>query len=161
MGSLVWLARCTRPDIAYVVHWDTRRAHAPAVSDSQLSKRIASYLKGIKNVKFLLGHKQVQQNITVQLPSASDADFTGDNISRKLLTLDVPLASISVDIDYGSGTHVGFTCRSRAPRITRANCWGRDKRGITYVDRDRQSSSYPPDGKRGKLDASETHGYEA
>nr|CCA26260.1 AlNc14C362G11000 [Albugo laibachii Nc14] len=41
VGSLLWLARCTRPDIAYAVHRATRRAHAPTVSDWQLRKRIA------------------------------------------------------------------------------------------------------------------------
>ncbi len=28
-GSLLWLARCTRPDIAFAVHMMTRRTHAP------------------------------------------------------------------------------------------------------------------------------------
>uniref|UniRef100_A0AAV1USB9 Reverse transcriptase Ty1/copia-type domain-containing protein n=1 Tax=Peronospora matthiolae TaxID=2874970 RepID=A0AAV1USB9_9STRA len=29
VGSLLWVARCTRPDIAFAVHKVTRRAHAP------------------------------------------------------------------------------------------------------------------------------------
>ena len=35
-GALLWVARCTRPDIAYAVHKMTRRTHAPRVQDWKL-----------------------------------------------------------------------------------------------------------------------------
>ncbi|EGZ24091.1 hypothetical protein PHYSODRAFT_408582, partial [Phytophthora sojae] len=33
IGGLLWIARCTRSDIAYTMYRVTRRAHAPNVSD--------------------------------------------------------------------------------------------------------------------------------
>ncbi|OWZ16562.1 Pol Polyprotein [Phytophthora megakarya] len=46
VGSLLWIARCTRPDIAYAVHQVTRRTHAPHMSDWRMAKKIDRYLKG-------------------------------------------------------------------------------------------------------------------
>jgi hypothetical protein len=36
VGSLLWIARCTRPDIAFAVHRATRRAHAPRYETTNL-----------------------------------------------------------------------------------------------------------------------------
>ena len=44
-GSLLWLTRCTRPDIAYVIHEITRRCHAPTLGYWKLAKRIARYVR--------------------------------------------------------------------------------------------------------------------
>ncbi|OWZ11065.1 Pol Polyprotein [Phytophthora megakarya] len=33
VGSLLWIARCTRPDVAFTVHCVTRNAHAPSETD--------------------------------------------------------------------------------------------------------------------------------
>ncbi|KAE8889350.1 hypothetical protein PF007_g14784 [Phytophthora fragariae] len=54
VGSLLWIARCTRPDIAYAVHRVTRRTHEPRVSDWRLAKKIARYLKGTVDTKFAM-----------------------------------------------------------------------------------------------------------
>ncbi|KAE9238201.1 hypothetical protein PF005_g327 [Phytophthora fragariae] len=51
VGSLLWIARCTRPYIAYAVHRVTRRTHEPRVSDWRLAKKIARYLKGTVDTK--------------------------------------------------------------------------------------------------------------
>jgi hypothetical protein len=45
-GALLWIARCTRPDISFAVHQMTRRTHAPRLSDFKLGKRILRYLAG-------------------------------------------------------------------------------------------------------------------
>lgn len=52
LGSLLWVARCTRPDISYAVHRASRRAHAPTVSDFKAAKRVARYLAGTATLKF-------------------------------------------------------------------------------------------------------------
>ena len=46
VGSLLWVARCTRPDVAFAVHKATRQTHALRLHDWKLAKRIARYLKG-------------------------------------------------------------------------------------------------------------------
>ncbi|KAE8979189.1 hypothetical protein PR003_g24643 [Phytophthora rubi] len=38
--SLMWVARCTRPDIACAIHKASRRTHSPTMSDWKLGKRI-------------------------------------------------------------------------------------------------------------------------
>ncbi|OWZ18804.1 Pol Polyprotein [Phytophthora megakarya] len=48
VGSLLWIARCTRPDIAFAAHRVTRRTHAPRVNDWRLAKKIARYLKSVE-----------------------------------------------------------------------------------------------------------------
>lgn len=41
VGSLLWVARCSTPDIAFAVHKATRQTHAPRVLDCKLAKRVA------------------------------------------------------------------------------------------------------------------------
>ena len=38
MGSLLWVARCKKPDIAFAVHKATRQTHAPSLHDWMLAK---------------------------------------------------------------------------------------------------------------------------
>jgi hypothetical protein len=45
-GALLWIARCTRPDIAFAVHQMTRRTHAPRMCDLKMGKRILRHLAG-------------------------------------------------------------------------------------------------------------------
>ena len=40
VGSLLWLARCTRPDVCLAVHIALRRTHKPTIRDWKLSKRV-------------------------------------------------------------------------------------------------------------------------
>ena len=40
LGNLLWLARCTRPDVCLAVHIALRRTHKPTISDWKLSKRV-------------------------------------------------------------------------------------------------------------------------
>ncbi|KAE9302954.1 hypothetical protein PF001_g13774 [Phytophthora fragariae] len=39
VGSLMWVSRCTRPDIAFAVHKASRRTHDTTVDDWKLTKR--------------------------------------------------------------------------------------------------------------------------
>nr|CCA25251.1 DEHA2C12243p2 putative [Albugo laibachii Nc14] len=50
VGSLLWVVRCTRPDISFAVHKAMRRTHHPTLNDLKLAKRIARYLKGTKEL---------------------------------------------------------------------------------------------------------------
>jgi hypothetical protein len=44
-GSLLWLARCTRPDGLFAVHKMTRKTHAPTKSDWKSMVKTLRYLK--------------------------------------------------------------------------------------------------------------------
>ena len=44
VGSLLWVERCTHPDIAFALHKVTRLAHASRLVDWKMTKRVALYL---------------------------------------------------------------------------------------------------------------------
>uniref|UniRef100_A0AAV1TI68 Uncharacterized protein n=1 Tax=Peronospora matthiolae TaxID=2874970 RepID=A0AAV1TI68_9STRA len=85
VGSLLWVARCTRPDIAFAVHKVTRRAHAPRLADWKLAKRISRYLKGTAAIKITM---IAEDNLgaAIRLEAFSDADFAADKTDRKSMT---------------------------------------------------------------------------
>nr|CCA18027.1 PREDICTED: hypothetical protein [Albugo laibachii Nc14] len=85
VGSLLWVARCTRPDISFAVHRSTRYTHQPTMRDWKLAKRIARYLKFTKEVKLRMA-VNVAEGKHVKLESWSDADFAAGKRDEKSLT---------------------------------------------------------------------------
>ena len=85
VGSLLWVARCTRPDIAFAVQRATRQTHVPHVRDWKLAKRIARYLSRSKMMKLEMRANNMREKIFT-LESYSDADFAADKGDRKSLT---------------------------------------------------------------------------
>ena len=84
IGSLLWVARCSRPDIAFAVHKATRQTHAPRVLDWKLAKRVARYLKGTATLKLEMATKQTSRD-ALQFEAYSDADYAADKTDRKSL----------------------------------------------------------------------------
>jgi hypothetical protein len=82
-GGLLWLARCTRPDIAFAVHQMTRRTHAPRAADLRLGKRVLRYLLGTATMK--LHVKQDASNV-LALSAFTDADFASQESDRKSIS---------------------------------------------------------------------------
>lgn len=87
VGSLLWLASCSRPDISYAVHQATRRTHCPTEGGWKVAKRIARYLQGSKNLTLIMDGK-VEPGGDVNIVGYSDADFAADKADRKSLTGD-------------------------------------------------------------------------
>uniref|UniRef100_A0AAV1TB36 Reverse transcriptase Ty1/copia-type domain-containing protein n=1 Tax=Peronospora matthiolae TaxID=2874970 RepID=A0AAV1TB36_9STRA len=85
VGSLLWVACCTRPDIAFAVHKVTRRVHAPRLADWKLDKRIARYLKGTAALKVTMIPED-NLGVAMRLELFSDADFAADKTDRKSMT---------------------------------------------------------------------------
>ena len=90
-GGLLWIARCTRPDIAFAVHRMTRHTHAPRNHDWKLGKRILRYLTGTSSWKL---HMKKDPDTKLNFLTYSDADFAADTSDRK---------SISAAIVYLNG----------------------------------------------------------
>lgn len=87
VGSLLWISRCTRPDISYAVHRMTRNAHAPTEADWRLAKQTAKYLKGTKKLKFLMNaDKEAMGEDGGLVEAFSDADYASDKQDRKSVT---------------------------------------------------------------------------
>lgn len=73
LGSLLWIARATRPDILYAVGQCSKHIIRPNQSHVTALKRILRYLKGTKDLKltYCKGDK-------IELEAYSDSDFAGE-----------------------------------------------------------------------------------
>ena len=103
VGSLLWISRCTRPDIAFAVHRATRKCHAPTMNDWKLAKRIARYLSGTKEMKMRMVEDD-EASSPLRVVGYSDADFAGDREDRK---------SMSASVTYVNGMIAGWTCKKQ------------------------------------------------
>ena len=83
-GVLLWITRCTRPDIGYAVHKMTRKTHAPRVQDWKLGKRILRYLKGTTDYKLRFTRDTEDRELSFVV--YSDADFAADRDDRKSIS---------------------------------------------------------------------------
>lgn len=83
VGSLLWIARTTRPDVAFAVYHASRKTHAPSLADWNAAKRIARYLKGTKNYRLQMRSDVKGDQGRVEVSSYSDADFGVDTRDRK------------------------------------------------------------------------------
>jgi hypothetical protein len=100
VGSLLWIARCTRPDILFAVHAATRRSHAPRLHDLKICRKILRYLKGTKNFK--LKFNKFKGEMVVE--AFSDADWADNKCDRK---------SVSGGIVYFCGVPVSWICKKQ------------------------------------------------
>lgn len=81
IGALIYVATNTRIDIAASISILSRKMNCSTESDWIEAKRIIRYLKGIKDLKLILGSKkEKEKNILV---GYSDADWTQDVEDRK------------------------------------------------------------------------------
>jgi transposase InsO family protein len=79
VGSLLYLATGTRPDIAYAVNTVSQAVCAPSQKDWQAVKRIFRYLKGTSHLGITYSATHISDGLSVY----SDADYAGDMKSRK------------------------------------------------------------------------------
>jgi hypothetical protein len=101
-GSLLWVARCTQPDILFAVHCITRKTHAPTAQDYQMAKKILRYLKGSKMEKLKLPKWNSKGRVSVE--AYSDADWADSKSDRK---------SVSGGLVLLNGIPVSWTCKKQ------------------------------------------------
>jgi hypothetical protein len=77
VGSLLYLAMCTRPDISHAVGMLSRFASDPRTEHWQAAKSVLRYLSGTQKLGLLYGDS------TQQFVGYSDSDFAGDVNQRK------------------------------------------------------------------------------
>ncbi|GMF59553.1 unnamed protein product [Phytophthora fragariaefolia] len=85
VGSLLWLTRCTQPDIAFAVHKVTRRTHSPTVDDWKIATRILRYLSGTKELRLNI-RGNADSDAPLNVVTYSDADVAADKEDRKSVT---------------------------------------------------------------------------
>lgn len=78
VGSLMYLATCTRPDIAYAVGTLARFSSNPNTTHWTAAKRVLRYLKGTSNLGIVFKGEE-----SGNCMGYSDADWAGDREDRK------------------------------------------------------------------------------
>jgi len=91
IGSLLFIARCTRPDIAFAVSKLSQFLNGYDVSHWKEAKNILRYLKGTPDMGITYPSKLRLENKGNRgchsvLTGYSDSDYAGDKISRKSTT---------------------------------------------------------------------------
>jgi hypothetical protein len=84
-GSLLWLARCTRPDVLFAVHKMTRKTHAPTKSHRKLVVKTLRYLKQTIDLKLFLNPSK-HTDAKIRIEEYSDADWVGSRKDRKSIS---------------------------------------------------------------------------
>lgn len=82
VGSLMYLATATRPDLAFAVSTVSEFLESPKASNWALVKRLFRYLKGTAKYGLLYRATSSQEDLNVY----SDADFAGDVTTRRSRT---------------------------------------------------------------------------
>uniref|UniRef100_A0AAV1UQN3 Integrase catalytic domain-containing protein n=1 Tax=Peronospora matthiolae TaxID=2874970 RepID=A0AAV1UQN3_9STRA len=128
VGSLLWIARCTRPDVAFAVHKATRQTHAPRLKDWKLAKRIARYLKGTTALKLIMTPVH-DASSPITLEAYSDADYAADKSDRKSLTGSVVLVN-GMAVSWASRKQGGVTLSTMEAEFVAASETARELLGI-------------------------------
>ena len=125
VGSQLWLARCTCPDLCFAVHKATRRTHKPTISDWKLAKRVARYLKATKQLKLVM--KTRAKGDKLSAASWSDSDFAADKTDMKhWRSHQVGWSRHPVDLQKQAGVSLSTT----EAEFTSASHVGRELLGI-------------------------------
>jgi len=85
IGCLLYINRCTRPDISFAVTYYSQKNKEPTQADWINAKRILRYLVGTKTLK--LNYNKDNDNINnSKLVGYSDASYAEDKKNRKSIT---------------------------------------------------------------------------
>lgn len=83
VGTLLYAAISTRPDIAYAVNKLTQKMSAPRVSDARACDRVFRYLAGTRTLGLLFGRETTTD---VAIDAYADSDWASDKVDRKSVT---------------------------------------------------------------------------
>ncbi len=82
IGSLLFLANCTRPDITFAVNMVCRHMSSPQPEHFVAAKRVLRYLVGAPSLGLLFRKSDISPS-TPFLTAYSDSDWAGDTSDRK------------------------------------------------------------------------------
>ncbi|OQR85104.1 retrovirus-related Pol polyprotein from transposon TNT 1-94 [Achlya hypogyna] len=80
VGSLLWLASCTRPDIAFATNLMTRFLNTPNEHHGRQIRRVLRYLKATRSCGLEL---MPQRSTEIAVDIYTDADWAGDRATRR------------------------------------------------------------------------------
>ncbi|XP_055848470.1 uncharacterized protein LOC129913695 [Episyrphus balteatus] len=83
IGSLLFTAQVSRPDISYAVNCLSRFNQNPGKAHWVAAKRVLRYLKGTSNLKMCYSREETSESL---ITGYCDADYAGDVDERKSIT---------------------------------------------------------------------------
>jgi hypothetical protein len=83
VGALLWIARCTRPDILFSVMYLSRFSTVATKIHWNALIRVLRYLKTTIDTPFILKLNDTSSKDTVTMTIVSDSDWAGDRSDRK------------------------------------------------------------------------------
>ena len=88
VGTLLYAAISTRPDIAFAVNKLAQHMTAPTVADGKASDRVFRYLAGTKSLGLFFGRNQSESpsDGNMLVTAYADADWGSDHTDRKSVT---------------------------------------------------------------------------
>lgn len=87
VGTLLYAAISTRPDIAFAVNRLAQRMQAPTLRDAKACDRVFRYLAGTKTQGLLYGRQRSETaDAAVTVSAYADADWGSDPVDRKSVT---------------------------------------------------------------------------
>ena len=86
LGSLMWVARCTRPDVQFCVNYLAQFSHCYTMEHFTALKQVAKYLYTTRDLKFFLYKPQKPFQGEVDLVQWTDSDWATDKNDRKSIT---------------------------------------------------------------------------
>ena len=86
VGTLLYAAISTRPDISFAVNKLTQHMVDPRVKHAKACDRVFRYLAGTKSYGLLFGRQGATDNQTVNVAVYADSDWASDKNDRKSIT---------------------------------------------------------------------------
>jgi hypothetical protein len=84
VGTLLYAAISTRPDIAFAVNKLTQKMSCPTVRDMKACDKVFEYLSGTKSLGLLFGRQKPAR--TVRVEAYADSDWASDTEDRRSVT---------------------------------------------------------------------------
>lgn len=86
VGTLLYAAISTRPDIAYAVNKLTQHMQSPTMRDAKACDRVFRYLAGTKSLGLLFGRQRGAASASLAVSAYADADWASERSDRKSVT---------------------------------------------------------------------------
>jgi hypothetical protein len=86
VGTLLYAAISTRPDISYAVQKLTQQMQAPKLRHMHACDRVFRYLAGTRTQGLLFGRREGSSAAGPSVSAYADADWAGDKTDRKSIT---------------------------------------------------------------------------
>jgi hypothetical protein len=78
VGALLWIARCSHPEIMYAVNQVAAHTKYPSTIKIKAAKRILRYLQGVKHFGIMLRQDPNAQGLKLSFLGFGDSDFAGE-----------------------------------------------------------------------------------